>query len=73
MGRKTKIEKALLNQKKIEGNTPETALLLKVVKLVKWESEWNSMSKVKWVDRVRFHYPTPLLLSLQDLFKEEKK
>lgn len=74
MNRKS-IKAALKIQQSIEGFTPETSLLLKVIDLAQYSSEWQSLTTVKHhsygkmsYETHRFYYPSELLLKLQNLF-----
>lgn len=73
------IRNDLINQQKIEGFTPETALLLKVLPLCKYSSEWRTLTVIKWQkDDTRMHryhkfyYPSKLLTDLELFFTEDK-
>lgn len=75
-----KIIKDLKRQQSIEGVTPETDLLLKIIdlKLVKSSSEWHSLVTVKYhrygmasYQAHRFHYPSEMLLKLQTFFTQQ--
>lgn len=70
-----RIKKILKQQQKDEGFTPETALLLKVVEMTRYGSEWRLMTKCEFVgtwpnNKPRF-YPSDLLLKLQKHFEED--
>lgn len=74
MNRKS-IKAALKIQQSIEGFTPETALLLKVINLAQYSSEWQSLTTVQHhrygklsYETHNFYYPSELLLKLQNLF-----
>ena len=71
------IEKSLRRQQRIEGYTPETALLLKILPEVKMQSQWRALTtvmhhrygKLSYEIHI-FYYPSPLLKSLQDIFEQ---
>lgn len=80
MSLKDKIIAQLRKQQQIEGYTPETALLLKVIHCVKTSSEWQALVKVKFhrygkasFSAYRFHYPSDVLLNLESLFTKDQE
>lgn len=68
---KERIVKELKRQQKIEGYTPETGLLLKVLPLIKTNCQLRELFKTEWHDNKRFYYPSKLLLDLQEFFTHE--
>lgn len=75
MNRKIKLKKALKVQQKIEGFTPETALLLKLLPIIKTSSQWHLLTTVKHhsygklsYETHHFYYPSELLNNLENFF-----
>ena len=73
MDRKT-IRAGLRVQQKIEGYTSETALLLKVLPLTQYQSEWSAMTTQRQhsygklsYETHHFYYPSELLTKLVNL------
>ncbi len=68
------IRKDLKRQQKIEGYTPETALLLKVLPMATTSSEWQALvtigehryGKLSY-ECHRFYYPSNLLTKLMEM------
>jgi len=73
-----KIRERIQIQRAVEGVTRDSELLLATLPLVKYDSEWRALTKVKHhrVSNTRdliFYYPSDLLLSLQNLFTVKVK
>jgi hypothetical protein len=70
----------LKRQQKIEGFTPETALLLQILPKVKTGNQWRELTTCKFhrygkhsFESYRFYYPSPLLLMLEEHFNPNKE
>lgn len=75
-----KIRAEIAKQKEIEGFTPESGLLLKLLPLVKSSRDWQALTVCKFhrygkhsYASHRFWYPSPLLLELQGFFTENSQ
>jgi len=76
MNKKDKLQKTLKTQQKIEGVTPETELLLKLLPVIKTQMEWNVLTKHKFhkwgknsFQSHSFYYPSDLLNNLEEVLR----
>jgi len=74
--RKEKITKALRVQQSIEGYTPETGLLFKVLTAATTSADWRVLVTVKYhrygpmsYEVHRFYYPSSLLKKIEEVLK----
>ena len=72
------IRKDLKQQQKVEGFTPETALLLAILPKVKTANQWRQLTTVKYYrygrmsfESYRFYYPSKFLKDLKQFFTED--
>lgn len=75
---KERIRGELMKQQEIEGHTPDTGLLLRVIDIVQRKSDWDVLARCRIhkygtqsYEGWRFYYPTELLRDLQKMFTDE--